>query len=241
MVGAPSESHLLRRRVFAYGVHAFTATGAVWGFLALLAVFAQDWKRVFLFMLIAMIVDGVDGHLARWADTKKYAAGVDGALMDNIIDYLTYVVVPALFFYVTDVLPRGWGLVGASAILLASAYQFSQTSAKTEDHFFTGFPSYWNIVMFYMLVLGLNPWVNLAALFALVVLVFVPIKYVYPTRTSEFFWLTNFLILLLTLAGIYGFYVYPDVPPWVVWVSFGVAIYYLALSLWMQQKEKPAP
>jgi phosphatidylcholine synthase len=82
--------------------------------------------------------------------------------------------------------------------------------------------------------------VNLAALFVLVVLVFVPIKYVYPTRTSEFFWLTNFLLLLMALAGIYAFYVYPDVPPGVMWVSLGVAVYYLALSLWMQRKEKPA-
>jgi phosphatidylcholine synthase len=239
MVGSPSGSNLLRRKVFAYGVHGFTATGAVWGFLGLLAVFAQDWQRLFVLQMIAMFVDGVDGHLARWADTKKYAASVDGALMDNIIDYLTYVVVPALFFYISDVLPPGWGLLGACAILLASAYQFSQTSAKTEDHFFTGFPSYWNIVMFYMLVWGLNPWANLAVLLVLVILVFVPIKYVYPTRTSGFFWLTNALILLMTLAGVYGFYVYPDVPPWVVWVSFGVAVYYVAISLWMQWKEKP--
>jgi phosphatidylcholine synthase len=240
MVESSSTPNLLQRQILAYGVHAFTATGAVWGFLSLLAVIDRDWKLLFVYMLIAMLVDGVDGHLARWVDTKKYAPGVDGALMDNIIDYLTYVIVPALFFYVSGVLPSGWGLPAACAILLASAYQFSQTSAKTEDHYFTGFPSYWNFVMFYMLVLGLNPWANLAVLLALVVLVFVPIKYVYPSRTSQFFWLTNVLLALMTLAGIYAFYVYPDVSAWTVWVSLGFVTYYIILSFWTQRKEKPA-
>jgi len=240
MVETSSKPNILRRQISAYGVHAFTATGAVWGFLALLAVFAQDWKRVFIFMLIAMLVDGVDGHLARWADTKKYAPGVDGALMDNIIDYLTYVIVPALFFYLSDVLPAGWGLPAACAILLASAYQFAQANAKTEDHYFTGFPSYWNFVMFYMLVFGLNPWINLAGLLALVVLVFVPIKYVYPSRTSHLFWLTNVLLLLMTLAGTYAFYTYPEVPQWVIWFSLAFPVYYIILSLWTQRKEKQA-
>jgi len=240
MVESSSKPNLLQRQILAYSVHAFTATGAVWGFLSLLAVIDRDWKQLFIYMLIAMLVDGVDGHLARWADTKKYAPGVDGALMDNIIDYLTYVIVPALFFYVSGVLPSGWGLPAACAILLASAYQFSQTNAKTEDHYFTGFPSYWNFVMFYMLVLGLNPWANLAVLVALVVLVFVPVRYVYPSRTSQFFWLTNLLLALMTLAGIYAFYVYPDVAAWTVWVSLGFAIYYIILSIWTQRKERPA-
>jgi phosphatidylcholine synthase len=240
MVESPSQTDLLQRKILAYSVHAFTATGAVWGFLSLLAVIDHDWKGVFVFQLIAMLVDGFDGHLARLADTKRYAPRVDGALMDNIIDYLTYVIVPALFFYVSGVLPPGWGLPAACAILLASAYQFSQTDAKTPDHFFTGFPSYWNCVMFYMLILGLSTWANLASLILLVVLVFIPIRYIYPSRTSKFFWLTNLLIWLMVLAGTYTFYAYPSVPQWVVWLSLGVPLYYLVLSLWMQRKEKPA-
>lgn len=240
MVESPSQTDILQRKILAYSVHAFTATGAVWGFLSLLAVIDHDWRGVFVFQLLAMLVDGFDGHLARWADTKQYAPRVDGALLDNIIDYLTYVLVPALFFYVSGVLPPGWGLPLACGILLASAYQFSQAAAKTSDHFFTGFPSYWNFVMFYLLILGLSPWVNLAVLIVLIVLVFVPMKYVYPSRTSQFFWLTNFAMFLMALAGVYAFYAYPAVPQWAVWLSLGVPLYYVILSLWMQRKEKPA-
>jgi phosphatidylcholine synthase len=241
MVESPSRPDERRQRLLAYGVHALTATGAVWGFLSLLAVLERNWQALFVFQVIAMVVDGVDGRLARKVDTRKYAPRVDGALMDNIIDYLTYVIVPALFFYFADVLPDRWGLPVACAILLASAYQFSQTDAKTPDNFFTGFPSYWNFVMFYLLVLGLNAWVNLAVIAVLVILVFVPLRYVYPSRTSRFHGLTNFLLLLMLLAGIYAFYAYPSQPPsWVILVALAVPIYYVILSLWMQRKEKRA-
>jgi phosphatidylcholine synthase len=239
MAEPTSPSDLRRRKILAYSVHALTASGAVWGFLALLAVIDRNWKALFIFMLIAMVVDGIDGRLARWADTRKYAPRLDGALLDNIVDYLTYVIVPALFFYAAGVLPAGWGLPAACAVLLASAYQFSQVDAKTPDHFFTGFPSYWNFVMFYMLALGLNPWANLIVVAVLVILVFVPIKYVYPSRTSRFFWLTNFAIFLMVLAGAYAFYSYPAVPHWVVWLSLSVPLYYLIISLLLQRKEKP--
>ena len=240
MVESPPEPNLRQRQLAAYGVHALTATGAVWGFLSLVAVVQGNLQALFVFQLIAMLVDGVDGRLARWADTKRYASRVDGALMDNIIDYLTYVIVPALYFYLSDLLPPGWGIPVACAILLASAYQFSQVAAKTPDNFFTGFPSYWNFVMFYLIVLGLNPWVNLAVLAILVFLVFVPFKYVYPSRTSRFFWLTNFILLIMLLAGAYAFYSYPVVPQWVIWVALSVPVYYFVLSLWMQRKERIA-
>ena len=234
------EPNLRKRKVYAYAVHALTASGAVWGFLALLAIIEHDWKKMFVFMIIGLIIDSADGHLARLAETKKYAPNIDGSLLDNIVDYLTFVIVPCLFFYLSDVLPPGWGLAAASAILLSSAYQFSQANAKTEDHYFTGFPCYWNLVALYMLVLGLNPWINLVVLLILVVLIFVPIKYIYPSRTSSYFWLTNVLMLVLIAAGIYGFYLYPDVPAWVIWLSLGITVYYFGLSLWLQRKEKTA-
>src|SRR5512140_2108714 len=101
-----SKSHLpLERKIYAYGVHLFTATGAVWGLLALMAVFKHEWRLAILWMILAMFVDGFDGMLARRADVKTYAKNIDGALLDNIIDYLNYVVVPALFLLETDFLP----------------------------------------------------------------------------------------------------------------------------------------
>lgn len=226
------------RSIFAHGVHLFTASGAVFGFLALLAVIQHEWKWMVVWMVASMMVDGLDGFLARWADTKKYAARFDGALMDNIIDYFTYVVVPALFLFESDVLPAGWGIIGAAAILLASAFQFSRTDAKTEDHFFTGFPSYWNIVAIYALVLGLNPWINLIILLLLVVLVFVPIKYVYPTRSTPFRTLTLSLIGVLILIGIGSLIRYPDIPNWMIWLTFIIVGYYFGMSLWLTIKTK---
>lgn len=215
----------------AYGVHLFTATGAVWGFLALLAIFKHDWRAMIIWMIVAMFVDGFDGMLARWADVKTYASGIDGALLDNILDYLNYVIVPALFLVEAEVLPYGTRLIGACAILITSAYQFTQTDAKTEDHHFKGFPSYWNVMALYMLLMGLPGWVNLGFLALFNILVFVPIKYIYPSRNSYLRNLTLAFTYLYGAVGVWGLLQYPNVPQWVVWASFVYVAYYVVLSL----------
>lgn len=225
------------RSVLAWGVHLFTASGAVWGFLTLLAIFKHDWRLAIIWMITAMFVDGFDGMLARWADVKRYASGVDGALLDNIIDYLNYVVVAALFLVeAPDLLPAGWAIPGAAAILLTSGYQFTQIDAKTDDHFFKGFPSYWNVMVLYMLLLKFNPWINLAVLIFFNALVFVPVKYIYPSRTMRLRRLTLALTYLYGAIGIWGLLQYPNSPQWVVWVSFIYVAYYLGLSIWPQGK-----
>jgi phosphatidylcholine synthase len=235
-----SKSHLpLNRIICAYGVHLFTATGAVWGLLSLLAIFKHEWRLAILWMVLAMFVDGFDGMLARWADVKMYAKTIDGALLDNILDYLNYVVVPALFLVEADFLPAGFKLAGAFAILLTSASQFTQVDAKTDetqDYFFKGFPSYWNVLVLYMLIMQLNPWVNLAILAVCNILVFVPVKYIYPSRNTRLRNLTLSLSYLYAIIGVWGVMQYPDVPKWVVWASFIYVGYYAALSLWPRNK-----
>jgi phosphatidylcholine synthase len=229
----------LLKSIVAYSVHVFTATGAIFGFLALLAVINQNWKWMVIWMVASMLVDGLDGFLARLTKTRVYAARYDGALMDNIIDYFTYVVVPALFFYVSDVLPPGWGIIIASAILLASAFQFSRTDAKTDDHFFLGFPSYWNIVAIYALILGLSVWVNLVILLLLVILVFIPIKYVYPTRNTYLRGLTLSLIAIYGVMSLWTLFTsFPTMPEWMIVVTFLFFGYYFALSLWLTYKTR---
>ena len=224
------------RVALAWGVHLFTATGAVWGFLALIAIFKLDWRSMIIWMIVAMFVDGFDGMLARWADVKTYAKGIDGALLDNILDYLNYVVVPALFLVEADVLPYGTRLIGACSILLTSAYQFTQTDAKTEDHHFKGFPSYWNVMALYMLLMNLPPWVNLGFLMLFNVLVFVPVKYIYPSRNSYLRRLTLGLTYLYGAIGIWGLLQYPNQPEWVVWISLIYVAYYLILSVLPKKK-----
>src|SRR5512142_631221 len=200
------------KKALAWSVHLFTASGAVWGFLTLLAVFNQNWRAAIIWLIVAMFVDGFDGMLARWFHVKEYARQVDGALLDNIIDYLNYVVVAALILIkAPNLLPPGWELVGACSILLTSAYQFTQVDAKTDDKsfFFKGFPSYWNFVVLYLMLLQLNPWINLAVLMICNVLVFVPVKYIYPSRTTRLRRLTLILTYLFSAIVIWGLLQYP--------------------------------
>lgn len=229
----PSETNKpnLLRVILAWGVHLFTASGAVWGLLTILSIIEQDYKMMILWMIIAMLVDGFDGMLARWADVKTYANGIDGALLDNILDYVNYVFAPALFLIYADVLPESVRLLTASVILLASAYQFTQSDAKTEDHHFKGFPSYWNVAVLYMLLMKLSPWVNFGFMILFSIMVFIPIKYIYPSRNSYMRNLTLVLTYLYGAIGIWGLLQYPNHPEWIVWASFLYVGYYLILSI----------
>jgi len=222
------------RKLLANGVHLFTATGAVWGFLTLLAIWNGNIKLAIIYAIIAMFVDGFDGILARWLDVKKYATWIDGGLMDNIIDYLNYVVVASLLLVkVPNLMPQGLEMVAALSILLTSAFQFSQVEAKTDSsqsYFFKGFPSVWNFLVFYMILLGLNPWINFAALVICNILVFVPIKFLYPTRNNRLRLLTYALTYLYGALGVWGLLQYPDVPEWVAPVSFVYVAYYAVMS-----------
>jgi phosphatidylcholine synthase len=224
---------LFMRKALAWSVHFFTASGAVWGFLTLLAIFEQNWRAVIGWMIIAMFVDGFDGMLARWFHVKEYAKGVDGALMDNIIDYLNYVVVAALILIkAPNLMPAGFEMVAAFSVLLTSAYQFSQVDAKTDEQsfFFKGFPSVWNFLVIYMMLIGLNPWINLALLVICNILIFVPVKYIYPTRNTRLRRLTLGLTYLYGAIGVWGLLQYPSVPQWVVWISLAYVVYYGLLS-----------
>lgn len=224
---------LVAKQSLAWSVHFFTATGAIWGFLTLLAIFEQNWKMAIFWMIIAMFVDGFDGMLARWFRVKDYAKGLDGSLLDNIIDYLNYVVVAALILVkAPNLLPAGFAYIGAFTILLTSGYQFSQVDAKTDEqsYFFKGFPSVWNFLVIYMMLLGLNPWINLIVLIICNILIFVPVKYLYPSRNTRFRRLTLGLTYLYGIIGVWGLLQYPSVPEWVVWVSFGYIAYYALLS-----------
>lgn len=228
------------RKILAWGVHLFTATGAVWGFLALRAVFAHEWKLAILYMAAAILVDGLDGFLARWADVHTYASGLDGALLDNILDYLNYVVVPAFFLIEAELVPAAVALPCAFAILLTSAYQFTQVDAKsdsTNEYFFKGFPDFWNVLVIYMIALEFDSWLNFAFLVLFSILIFVPIKYIYPTRTKRLKKLTLFLTYFFGSFGIVALILYPNEPKWLWWVTLIYGVYYVALSLWPQKRE----
>ncbi len=170
------------RVVLAWLVHLYTALGAVCGFIALNAVFAGDYRRVFVMLAAALAIDASDGALARAARVKHVLPWIDGELLDNIVDYFTYVVVPAALFVQPGILPE-WGRPAAGAVLVASAYGFCRTDAKgLIEHYFIGFPSYWNILAFYFVTLATPPEFNLAVLVTALIFVFVPMRWLYPSR-----------------------------------------------------------
>ncbi|MGI8523858.1 MAG: CDP-alcohol phosphatidyltransferase family protein [Nocardioides sp.] len=227
------EPHGHGARVAGWLVHLYTAVGAV---LALLMVrFADDGRvhAVLWLFLVAMVIDGSDGLLARRFRVKAVIPGFDGALLDNIVDYLTYAFAPMVLLW-HGYVPDGW--VGATCVvvpLLASCYQFCRTDAKTDDHFFLGFPSYWNVVAFYAVVLGIGPSATAALLLVLSVLVFVPVKYVYPSRTETLWWLNMALSALWLAAYAVIVALWPPVPTVLVALSLAYVVYYVVLSLWL--------
>jgi phosphatidylcholine synthase len=202
----------------------------VLGLLALVAVAAGDWKTAFLWMAATVAVDSADGALARWAAVRRVLPEFDGALLDNIVDYLNYAVVPAFFVAVGPILPAPWSVPAAAAILLSSAYQFSRTDAKTADHFFTGFPSYWNIVVFYLLFLDAGPALSGSILAILCVLVFVPFRYVYPSRTPALRPLTILLTCAWGASCLAALALYPTRHLPAIWLSLVYVPYYLLIS-----------
>jgi phosphatidylcholine synthase len=217
--------------VRAWSVHAFTGLGAVFGLLALLAIARGEWRIAFLWMAATVAIDAVDGGLARWAVVGRVLPGFDGALLDNLVDYLNYAVVPAFFLALGPFLPAPYATLGGAAILLASAYQFGRVDAKTEDHFFTGFPSYWNIVVFYLLFLDAGPLLTGVTIGVLTVLAFVPFRYVYPSRTPAFRSLTISLTCAWGAACLAALALYPTRHALPTWTSLLYVPYYILISV----------
>jgi phosphatidylcholine synthase len=221
-------------RVAAGLVHAYTATGAVLALLMVHFAYEGDVRAVLWLFLAAMVVDGSDGLLARYFEVKTVMPGFDGALLDNIVDYLTYAFAPMVLLWANGYLPAGMlGGVVAAVPLLASCYQFCRSDAKTDDHFFLGFPSYWNVVAFYAIVAGFDIGLTTLVILVCTVLVFVPVKYLYPSRTEKL-WYLNMALSVLWMA-VYAVIValMPDQPTWLIVLSLIYPVYYVGVSLWL--------
>ncbi|MBX7256839.1 MAG: CDP-alcohol phosphatidyltransferase family protein [Candidatus Hydrogenedentes bacterium] len=219
--------------LFAWSVHALTASGALVGFLAVAAVYRHEWVASFVWLVVATAIDSCDGFLARRARVHDVLPHFDGALLDNIVDYFTYVLVPAFLIHEAGLLPAQFSLAAVALIVLASAYQFCQADAKTDDHYFKGFPSYWNVVAFYLFFMQLPSWTNLAVIVALAVSVFVPVKYLYPSRAQRFRGLTIVLTLIWSALLIAVLARYPGEARPLLWGSLVFVAYYYAMSLYM--------
>ncbi|MFN2376332.1 MAG: phosphatidylcholine/phosphatidylserine synthase [Candidatus Binatia bacterium] len=221
----------LPRLLFALAVHAYTAFGAVLGFVALAAAFRGDYRQTFVMLAAAFVVDATDGTLARKAKVKQVVPWIDGGLLDNIIDYLNYVVVPVAVLVQPGILPPGlqWA---AFSVLLASAYGFSRTDAKGfVEHYFMGFPSYWNVLVFYYVVLGTGPWVNLVFLVGYVAMVFVPMRWLYPSRMEKGQSVAVWLGAVWSVMGFALVLQLPEPSRLLAWISLFYPAYYTVASL----------
>lgn len=238
---AEGRAHSPFQYITAWAVHAYTACGFVVGFLALQATIAGQAQVVFVWMLVAVLIDATDGTLARAVHVKHILPWFDGSKLDDIVDYFTFVIVPIVFLYQFQLLPATGTMLFVTIPFFASAYGFCQAEAKTADFFFTGFPSYWNIVAFYLYAIQTPVWFNGALLCFLSLFVCVPIRYIYPTRTPDFRLLTNLLgaiwvvILLVLLSQ------FPTPSDRLVWSSLAYPIYYTLLSFYLHKKHTKRP
>ena len=224
----------------AWLAHLYTGLGAPVALLAMLAVIDGDYRSTFIWLGVQIFIDATDGVLARALRVKERLPYFDGARLDDIIDYLCYVFIPVLLLLHAGLLPARWGVAVGAAVLIASAYGFSQTAAKvkTTDFFFTGFPSYWNLVALYLFLLGLRVEVNAVVLLIFAVLVFVPLRYVYPSRTETLSGLTNTLGVLWALLTMWIVWRLPATDgPW-AWISLLFPIYYFALSAFLDVRSR---
>lgn len=197
----------MKTKPIAFSVHLLTASGAALALMALVAATQANWSLMFGWLGVALIVDGIDGPLARKVDIKKNAANWDGVLLDLVVDYLTYVFIPAYALIYSGVLPDPWGLVAALLIALTGVVYFADVRMKNEDNTFSGFPAAWQMVVLVFLTMNPPVWVTMGITVVLAVGQFVSLKFIHPVRTER--WRTlnlGVLILWGVFAGAAAWY-----------------------------------
>jgi phosphatidylcholine synthase len=166
----------------AFSVHLLTASGSFLAFLSLVAASEESWTLMFLWLGLALLVDGIDGPIARKLDVKEVLPTWSGELLDNIIDYVTYVIIPAFALYQRGFMGEGLSFLSAAIIVVSSAIYYADTGMKTKENFFKGFPVVWNMVVFTLFVIEPGQWVSFAVVVIAGILTFVPINFLHPVR-----------------------------------------------------------
>ncbi|MFT4694097.1 MAG: phosphatidylcholine synthase [Francisella sp.] len=248
------------QKIYAWLVHLFTSLGAVFGILAIIYAieaakanvlgdignYHYNIKFSMYAIIVAVFIDAIDGSLARLVDIKKLAP-LDGALLDNIIDFTTYSIVPCIWIYVSSVVNADWLIPIIVMITISSSYQFCQMNAKTDDHFFVGFPSYWNVIIIFMLCFQSSQSMNEIVIIILTIFSFIPIKYIYLSRIehiSKSKLIKIFTFLFTMLAAISTFcavITYPHKTPTpIISIILAFTIFYILFSFKLNIKNSKA-
>ncbi|MGI3163321.1 CDP-alcohol phosphatidyltransferase family protein [Pseudooceanicola sp. 200-1SW] len=201
-------------RLRALFVHLLTATGAIFSMLAIIAAANSNWEMMYLWLVVAFAVDGIDGPLARRYHVKTHAAEIDGVLLDLIIDFLTYVFIPAFALYQSGLLPGWTGWFGVLLIAFASSVYFADTRMKTEDNSFSGFPGCWNMVVLVFFAVEPHWTIMAAVILALTPAMFLPLKFIHPVRTERWRALSLPLAALWVLLALYATLTNFHLPDW---------------------------
>ncbi|MGB0439921.1 MAG: CDP-alcohol phosphatidyltransferase family protein [Paracoccaceae bacterium] len=228
----------MKQSIAALSVHLLTATGAVFAMLAMLAAASEHWAQMYVWLLVAFIVDGVDGPLARYTDVDKHAPRFDGVLLDLIIDYLTYVFIPAFALFRSGLLPGWTGWLAIIAITFASALYFADRRMKTADKSFQGFPGCWNMLVLVLFAATPPVWVTLGSVVVLSVAMFLPLRFVHPVRTARWRWITLPVALGWTVLAVWATALRFDVPT-LIQVGLLATSGYLVLAGVVQQLVPP--
>ena len=215
-------------------VHLLTATGAVFAMLAMLAAIDRNWELMFLWLVVAFAVDGIDGPLARKYHVQSNAPEFDGVLLDLIIDYLTYVFIPAFALFKSDLLPGWTGWVAIIVITYASVLYMAGTGMKTADKSFAGFPGCWNMVVIVMFAIRPDFWIILALVAALSVAMFVPLKFIHPVRTRRWRVVSLPVALAWTFFAGWAAWVHFDPESWAHWGLVVTSVYLLLVGVVQQ-------
>ncbi len=240
-----STRHHKKEVAAAWAVHAFTASGIVLGFLAVVAILEGDKIAAFMWLGLALFVDGIDGSLARRVKVQEFTPQVDGTTLDNVIDFFNYVAVPALMIYWFGVVPPGWETITAAGIMAVSCYTFSNVGIKTSDYYFVGFPALWNLPVLYFHVLQTDPWINLGIIAILAMLTFVPLKVVHPLRVREWRTITVPMTVLWAATSLRLVLISPSVnkaqeaSPLLFWLWVMASVYFAIISIWRSLRPEP--
>jgi len=225
-----------RTVIFAWLVHLYTASGAVISAWAILAIFRHDYRAAWLLITATIVIDSTDGVLARAARVKEVLPNFDGRKLDDIVDYIGWVLVPILLLVEADLLP----LWVAAAPLLASGYGFAQAEAKTEDNYFLGFPSYWSLLGFILFLFAPPQPITAAIILFFSVLVFVPVRYPYPSRMRAFRTPTLLLSVPWVALGLYLTIILPERPRWLAIIYCYYPAYYTGLTIYLSWQRRRA-
>jgi phosphatidylcholine synthase len=227
-------------RALAFSVNVLTASGAAFGFFALLAAIERHWSQMFGWLAVALFVDGVDGTLARKVRAAETWPRYSGEILDLVVDYLTYVLVPALAIATGAILPASLEMAAAAAILVASAIYFADRRMKTETWYFRGFPAAWNLIAFYLFLLRPDPRMALAVVVVFVALTFLPIFFVHPLRVKRLRALNIALAALWSALAILTLWLDFSPPALVTAALCVIGVYFLLAGLLHPRKRTSA-